>query len=509
MIQVEEIEQIRRAYFIEGQSIRAIARHYRHGRRVIRRAIASAEPPEYQRQAPKTAPVLGPYQTRIDELLTESERQPRKQRYTARKIFHMLQNEGYPGSESTVRRYVSTQRQAQRQPEAFLPLEFDPGRDSQVDWGEAQVVVDDEPATAQVFVIRLNYSKARFAIAYPHQQQDALLDAHIQAFHFFGGVTHRITYDNLKTAVYKILEGHNRQEQQTFIAFRSHYLFESHYCTPGQAHEKGGVEVDIGYVRRNFLVPVPRVASWEELNQQLREACLQDTARQLRGEPATIAAMWEMEKPLLLPLPAHDFQPCTSHPVKANAYSLVMFQTNQYSLPVAYAGKQLVLQAYPFHIKVLALDQVIAEHSRCFKREQAVYDPLHYLPLLVQRPGAFEHAAPLRRWRSQWPPIYETLLAQLQARYPDGQGLREFLHILKLHRDYPAEWVTHAVEQALQVGAAHLDGVLLCLRHHIGASSTATTLDLSAYPQLQQVGNYTVNLAQYDQLRSGEVQHDR
>lgn len=509
MIQVEEIEQIRRAYFLEGQSIRAIARHYRHGRRVIRRAIASAEPPQYQRQAPKTAPVLGPYQSRIDELLAESERQPRKQHYTARKIFHMLQDEGYPGSESTVRRYVSTQRQAQRQPEAFLPLEFDPGRDAQVDWGEAQVVVDDEPATAQVFVIRLNYSKARFAIAYPHQQQDALLDAHIQAFHFFGGVTHRITYDNLKTAVYKILEGHNRQEQQTFIAFRSHYLFESHYCTPGQAHEKGGVEVDVGYVRRNFLVPVPHVASWVELNQQLREACLRDTARQLRGEPATIAAMWEMEKPLLLPLPAHDFQPCTSHPVKANTYSLVMFQTNQYSVPVAYAGRQLVLQAYPFHIKVLALDQVIAEHPRCFKREQAVYDPLHYLPLLVQRPGAFEHAAPLRRWRSQWPSIYETLLAKLQTRYPDGQGLREFLHILKLHRDYPAEWVTHAIEQAVLVGAAHLDGVLLCLRSDINAANTTATLDLSAYPQLQQVGNYTVNLAQYDQLRSGEVQHDR
>lgn len=161
--------------FHRRASIRAIARHYRHGRRVIRRAIASAEPPEYQRQAPKTAPVLGPYQSRIDELLAESERQPRKQRYTARRIFHMLQDEGYRGSESTVRRYVSTQRQTQRQPEAFLPLEFDPGRDSQVDWGESQVVVGEEPVTAQVFVIRLNYSKARFAIAYPHQQQDAFV----------------------------------------------------------------------------------------------------------------------------------------------------------------------------------------------------------------------------------------------------------------------------------------------------------------------------------------------
>jgi transposase len=502
MIQVEEIERIRRAYFIEGQSIRAIARHYRHGRRVVRRAIAQADPPRYQLQTPKAAPVVGPYQARIDALLAESERQPRKQRYTARKIFHLVQDEGYAGSESTVRRYVSVQRQAHRKPDVFLPLEFDPGQDAQVDWGAAQVVVDGEQVTAQVFVMRLNYSKARFAIAYPHQQQEAFLDAHIQAFHFFGGVPHRITYDNLKTAVYSLGEGHQRQEQHTFITFRSHYLFESHFCTPGQAHEKGGVELDIGYVRRNFLVPVPRVAGWAELNQQLGESCLRDTARQLRGEPATIAAMWDMEKAALLPLPAHDYPPCSCHPVKADAYSLVTFQTNQYSVPVAYAGKQLVLQAYPFHVRVLALDQVVAEHPRCFQREQTVYDPLHYLPLLVQRPGAFEHAAPLRRWRSQWPPAYETLLAELQARHPDGQGLREFLTILKLHRDYPAEWVDQAVQQALALGAAHLDGVQLCLRQQTHPTSPAATLDLSEYPHLRQVGHYAVNLAQYDQLRN-------
>lgn len=328
MIQVEEIERIRRAYFLEGQSIRAIARQYRHGRRVIRRAIASAAPPQYQLQTPKPAPVLGPYQSRIDDLLAESERQPRKQRYTARRIFHLVQAEGYAGSESTVRRYVSARRQARRPAEAFLPLEFDPGQDAQVDWGEAQVVVGGETVTAQVFVMRLNYSKARFAVAYPHQQQEAFLDAHLRAFHFFGGVAHRITYDNLKTAVLTILEGRNRQEQHAFIAFRSHYLFESRYCTPGQAHEKGGVEGDIGYVRRNFLVPVPQVESWDALNQQLRDACQQETMRQLRGEPATIAAMWEAEKALLLPLPSHDYSPCSSHPVKADTYSLVTFQTN-------------------------------------------------------------------------------------------------------------------------------------------------------------------------------------
>jgi len=500
MIQVEEIEQLRRAYFIEGHSIRAIARRYRHGRRVVRRAIASAEPPRYCLQATRAAPVLGPYQDRIDELLAESEHQPRKQRYTARRIFHMLQAEGYPGSESTVRRYVGRQRQAQRQPDVFLPLEFDPGRDAQVDWGEAQVVVDDEPVTAQVFVMRLNYSKARFAVAYPHQQQDAFLDAHNRAFHFFGGVPHRLSYDNLTTAVHSILEGHHRQEQQGFIAFRSHYLFESHYCTPGQAHEKGGVENDVGYVRRNFLVPVPRTESWEALNQQLLESCLRDSNRRLQGQPDTIAAMWQQERACLLPLPGHDYPACSSRPVKANSYSLVTFQTNRYSVPVTHAGRQLVLRVFPFHVEVLALDQVIASHRRCFRREQTVYDPLHYLPLLAQRPGAFEHAAPLRRWRAEWPPAYEALLTALQSRDPDGQGLREFLHILNLHRDYPADQVAQAVQQAVALGAAHLDGVLLFLRQHACPPDTVAALDLSASPHLQQVGNYAVDLARYDQL---------
>lgn len=227
--------------------------------------------PDYLRNT-----LLGPYQARLRELLAESEAQPRKQRYTAHKIFELLQREGYAGSEGAVHNFVSQQRQPGKRPAAYLPLEFDPGQDAQVDWGEAEVELAGQRVRVQLFILRLNYSRVRFVMAFPFQKQEAFLSGHIQAFHFLGGVPHRITYDNLKTAVYQILTGHSRLEQQAFKTFRSYYLFESHFCTPAQGHEKGGVESDVGYVQRNFMAPILQVSSYEELNTALREACLQN-----------------------------------------------------------------------------------------------------------------------------------------------------------------------------------------------------------------------------------------
>ena len=212
MLEVEDYEEMRRAYFCDEMSIREIAMKFHHGRNVVRKALAAAEPRPYTLETVREAPVLGPFKKRIDELLVESEKQPRKQRYTSHTVFKMLQDEHYPGSEVTVRRYVCQQRRAKKTRQAFLPLEFDPGQDAQVDWGEAVVELNGERVTAQVFVMRLNHSKARFCIAFPFQKQEAFFEGHIQAFHFFGGVPHRITYDNLKTAVYEILQGHNRRE---------------------------------------------------------------------------------------------------------------------------------------------------------------------------------------------------------------------------------------------------------------------------------------------------------
>jgi transposase len=155
-----------------------------------------------------------------------------------------------------------------------------------------------------MFVMRLNYSKARFVVAFPFQKQEAFFEGHIQAFHFFGGVPRRITYDNLKTAVFRILEGHHRQEQRAFTAFRSYYLFESNYCTPAQGHEKGGVESDVGYAQRNFFAPIPKAKDFAELNAVLHQACLNDMQRSVRGENRTVAEVWQSEKPSLLVIEA-------------------------------------------------------------------------------------------------------------------------------------------------------------------------------------------------------------
>jgi len=502
MVKVEDIEKMRWAYFREGLSIREISRTLHHSRRVIRRALESAEPGQYQLGQERPAPVLGPWKEQIDALWDESQKMPRKQRYTAHKICEELRQQGYSGSEVTVSRYVGQKRRSSQAKEVFLPLEFDPGEDAQVDWGEAVVELAGERVVVQLFILRLNYSHARFVMAFPFQKQEAFFEGHIQAFHFFGAVPKRITYDNLKTAVFRILGGRNRTEQIAFVALRSHYLFESRYCTPGQAHEKGGVESDVGFAQRNFMVPLPKVDSYEELNRVLRAACLRDQERRVRGSQETVAEKLAAELPRLLELPATDYLACREQLATVNSYGLVPLDTNRYSVP-GHVGEEVRVRAFAFHVEILAGAAVIARHPRCLGQAQDVIEPGHYLTAMTERPGAFEHAIPMRRWRAEWPPVYETLLAELRLRWPDERGLREFLSILALHKDHPPELLAQAIQAALALGAVHLDGVLLCLRQLRSEPVLPVALDLSGHDRLSGIGEQPVNLGQYDLLLSG------
>lgn len=503
MITVETREQIRRAYFHEDKTIRQIARELRCSRKTVRKAIQAAEPEAYTLKTPRLAPVLGPYKPLIDQLLAENQRMPPKQRYTGHKIFQVLQAAGYPGSEPSVRGYITRVRQAQQRRPVYLPLEFDPGADAQVDWGEGVAILAEEEVTVQLFILRLCYSRRTFVMAFPTQRQEAFFEGHVRAFQHVQGVPRRITYDNLKAAVQRILTGHNREEQQAFIVFRSHYLFESHFCTPGEGHEKGGVEHSVGFDRRNFLVPIPHVPSFEALNAHLRAQCLADDQRQVTGQPTTIGEAWRREQPCLRPLPERDFECCVTRPATLTPYSQVVFETNRYSVPADQAYRQLVLKAYPFRLVILHLDEVIASHPRCYAREQDIFDPLHYLPLLEQRPGAFDHAKPIRRWREGWPPIYEQLLARLRADGRDGRGVREFVRILRLHREHPAEQVEQAIELALEYGCLQADGVALCLHQLQHPTPPVCSLDLTAQPRLAPVGTQPVEVGRYDQLLRG------
>ncbi len=505
MLTVKAWEQIRRAYYVEEKSIREIARESGHARRTIKRMVEATEPPRYRRCKPKPAPKLGPYKKQIEKLLVQNKTLPRKQRWTTPMIFKEIEKDGYQGAESTVRHYVSQLRKQQRRPAVYLPLEFDPGSDAQVDWGEGDVIMNGEQITVQLFLMKLSYSRRTFMMAFPSQKQEAFFMGHVQAFSFFEGVPHRISYDNLKTAVQKILRGKRRIEQEAFFHFRGVYLFDSHFCTPAAAHEKGQVEHSVGFNRRRFLVPLPEVSSFAELNEYLWQQCLADDVRQVSGQPATIGQMWQQEKPYLRPLPPHSFDCCRRLSVRLNRYSQVQIETNRYSVPTDQALKQLTAKLYPFQVLIYQPggQEPIARHPRCYGRQQEIIDPLHYLPLIRQRPGAIDHAKPLRRWRQQWPEVYDELLATLRYKWPDGRGVREFVNILYLHRDYSQREMEQAITTALAHRCAHLDGVKLWLRQQQQPEPIFTTLNLADHPRLNGIGQQRVQAGAYDVLLGG------
>jgi len=505
MLIVDQHAAIRHAYYNQDKSIREIARELHLSRQSVRKALAAPAPVPYTQTVPRSAPKLGPFHARIAALLEERTRQPRKQRYTTHRIYQLLTTEGYTGSEARVRGYIGALTSAQRAPKTFLPLEFDPGQDAQADWGEAQVLLADRPVTVQLFVIRLCYSRRTFAMAFPTQRQEAFFDGHVQAFSFFGGVPQRISYDNLTTAVRPLFTGRTRQEQRAFTAFRSYYLFDSHFCNLDAGHEKGQVEHGVGYIRRNALVPVPAFDSYAALNAYLLDWCRREDARQVHGQPESIGAMWAAEQPLLRALPARAYACCVTTTATLTPYSQVVFETNRYSVPTDRAAKRLLLRAYPFQLDILHENVLLATHPRCYDREQDVLDPLHYLPLLAQRPGAFDHAKPIRAWQPAWPLCYKRLLLRLRQQWPEGRGVQEFVRILQLHAAHPANLIEAAIKQALSIGCIHADGVQLCLHHLLHPDPSSPTLDLTGHPHLGAIGAQPINLQQYEQLLTGDA----
>ena len=454
MLTVDQREQVRRAYFIEGKSIRRIAREGLHDRRTVRKFLNDAGPPRYTLKVPRRRPVLEPFVSVIHQWLKEDEDRPSKQRHTAHRIYDRLVSEfGFSGGESTVRQYV---REIRPRREVMIPLDHDPG-EAQVDWGEAQVYLDGHLTKVHLFCLRLCYSQRFFVLAFPKESQEAFFAGHVAAFQELGGVPKVIVYDNLSTAVKRVLTGSRREEQRDFIAFRSHHLFESSFCRPGEAHEKGLVENVVGYVRRNFLVPLPSVSSFEELNLILQERCQRGLDRELRGRGQTVAQAWEEEREHLFPLPSRGWPCCLTRPAKASLSCLVSFDNNRYSVPAAFAGRQVLVRAYVDRVEIAFADRIVASHQRCYRRGRDVMDPYHYLPVLLRKPRAFHQARAFRNY--PWPPAFRQALAFLEERHPDDQGIKEFLRILALKDQVGEERLSRALELALQYRCVAADVV--------------------------------------------------
>ena len=376
MYQVESYLRVRRAVMVEGMSIREASRMFGLHRDTVRKMLAYSVPPGYRRQTRPRRPKLEPFTDVIDRILEDDHKVPRKQRHTAKRIFERLRDEyGFDGQYTIVKDYVREHRR--RTKEMFVPLSHPPGH-AQCDFGEALVVIGGVEQKAHCFVLDLLHSDGCFVKAYPAETTEAFLDGHVSAFSFLGGVPRSILYDNTRLAVAKILGDGRRRRTRAFTELQSHYLFEDRFGRPG----KGKVEGLVGYMRRNFLVPIPSFESFDALNAYLERRCLERMDATLRGHEETIGQRMERDLESLLPLPPAPYDACEKQTSRVSSLSLVRYRTNDYSVPVAYGHRDVLVRGYVDRVVISCGSEVIARHPRSYQRDDFVFDPIHYLPLL-------------------------------------------------------------------------------------------------------------------------------
>jgi len=453
---VELFETIRREYEFGVGTIQGVARKLGVHRRLVREALASAVPSERKRPQ-RQRPAIGPLVEFIDEILLSDRRAPRKQRHTAHRIYTRICKErsDCAVAEPSIRRYVR-QRKAELgllTRETFVPQSYAWGVEAQVDWYEAAADFDGERQTCQVFTMRSMASGGAFHVAYAHATQQAFLEAHELAFAYFGGVFHRLRYDNLTAAVKRVLRGSRREETTRFLAFRSHWRFEAEFCTPGEGHEKGGVEGEVGTFRRNHWVPIPQARDLADLNAQLLAACQADESRVLDGHAEPVGVATAIERASLLPLVEEGFDLTEVSFPRVDTLGRVRVRTNAYSAPVR-AGATVHVKLSATLVEVWHEGRCVAQHERSYGRYQEVLDLEHYLDVLEHKPGALAGSKPLAQWRllGRWPASYDRFWQGLMLRLGKQAGTREMIGLLQLGRTHGQGALQRAIETALALG---------------------------------------------------------
>jgi transposase len=457
---------------------------------MLKKIMGHSEPPGYRMKEARPKPKLGPYLERIAQIIESDKDLPKKQRHTAKRIYERIKEVGYRGKYTQVKRAVREIKRLKR--EVFMPLIHRPG-EAQVDFGYALV--------SFYGVLR---KVAFFVMAFERECTESYWEGHVRAFEFFGGVP-RISYDNSKVLVSKIIGPHERKLTDGFLKLQSHYLFREHFCRVARPNEKGVVEGLIRFTRLNFFVPVPQVGDFQELNAKLAEQCREDLKRRVRGNLGTKAELLAKEQASLLPLPASPFDACRKQPTRANSLSLVRFDDNDYSVPVSYAHHEILVKGYVERVVLCHKEKVVAEHRRSWGKEGIFFNPVHYLSLLGQKPGSLDHARPLADLNL--PACFDILRRRLLVEeHKEGAGIREFIRVLRLLEDYPMARLRGAVEKALDIRAHSRDAIAQYLIPR--SSWPPSTFVLDGREHLRWVEVARPDISAYRTLLSEEVGHE-
>ncbi|MBT3402049.1 MAG: IS21 family transposase [Rhodospirillaceae bacterium] len=480
----------------DGMSERAASRYFGISRDSVKKIMSFSVPPGYRRTAPIRRPKLDGFTEIIDGWLLEDQGRNRKQRHTAKKVLERLRDKhGFTGGYTIIKDYMREHERRGR--EMFVPLSHAPGH-AQADFGEALVVIGGVEQKAHFFALDLPHSDACYIRAYPSATSEAWVDGHVHAFAFFGRIPLSILYDNDRCLVARILPDGTRKRARLFSGFLSHYLIRDRYGRLGKGNDKGSVEGLVGYARRNFMVPVPSFPTWDAFNLWLEEQCRKRQADILRGQTETIGQRLERDLEAMAELPAAPFDACDQAAGQVSSQALVRYKTNDYSVPVAYGHREVWVRGYVDKVVIGCGGEIIARHPRCYGREDMIFDPLHYLPLLEKKINALDQAAPLAQW--DLPPEFQTLRRLMEARMIKA-GRREYVQVLRLLENFDLDEVHIAIKNALRMGAIGFDAVkhlVLCQ-----VEKRPPKLDLDCYPYLPRANVAATSAASYMSLMAG------
>jgi transposase len=480
---VELFERIRRDKREEDLSIRALAERHGVHRRTVRQALASAIPPP-RVIALRRAPLMDPHKPIIRAWLIADRSAPRKQRHTARRVWQrLLDEQGASVAEVTVRRYV---REVRRELESGLGEVtivacHAPGEEAEVDFGQAAVILAGSPTVVHVFHLRLSCSGKAVHVPFPVEDQSALLEGFAIAFERLGGVPARVRLDNLRSAVTRVLRGRDRVEAERFTLLRSHFGFDAAYCLPGEAgaHEKGGVEGEVGRFRRRHLVPVPEVTDLAELDALFAAADRADDGRRIEGRRETVGQAFAAERAHLRPLPAEPFDAALMLRAAVDRKARVRVRSGRYSVPARLAGREVTIRLGARWVDVLDGATVVARHARHARKGEQTLSLDHYLEVLARKPGALASSLTLAQARAEgtFTRAHERFWARARRRLGDAAGTRALIEVLLLHRRLSFVAVHAALDAVEHIGS--VDPALVAIearRIADGRGQTAMTV---------------------------------
>jgi transposase len=475
MIGVDLIGEIRRAYFEQRRPIKEIVRSLLVSRATVRRVVRSQQTEFRYERGVQPAPKLGEWVPVLTEILEQEAKLPGRERRSTQRLFEELRGRGYDGAHDSVHRFVKIWRdeRARVPTQAFVPMSFAPGEAYQFDWSHETITLQGLPLMIKAAHMKLSHSRMPFVRAYFRETQELVFDAHDKAFVFYGGICRRGIYDNMKTAVETIFVGKARQYNRRFLQMCSHHLIEPVACTPASGWEKGQVENQVGNLRDHLFRPKPRVKSLAELNAWLEDQCIAYAKRTKHPEfkDRTIWEVFQDEQALLMALRG-PFDGFVEKAVRATTTCLIIADHNRYSVDARAAGRMVLVRSHAERIVVLLNDQVVADHPRHFRRDQVIYDPWHYLPVLVKKPGALRNGAPFKDW--DLPAALAGVRMKLKQ-HADGD--RQFVKVLGAGLDHGLTAVEAACAEALQAGIASGDVILTVLarRRQPAAPPSITT----------------------------------